>query len=199
MMSLSSTLAELLHQLNPSIFVHTSTESISVLLSPYRESGAASGTATWAAWKACNIPSGSGCQHLDHRITNEGGVPRITALSFCTVEDGGLTKWEHYVHPGVRIMYASWRTCYVILVCFFQHCEAKCTFLHISNSSFYLQYEDICGSNTLNRLCSVLHFVKRGNYNRGGGRRWVEGRAQLAPRAVELEFNQKLSVDTLQT
>lgn len=184
MTSLSSTLAKLLHQLNPSIFVHTSTESISVLLSPYRESGAASGTATWAAWKPCNIPSGGGCQHLDHRITNEGGVPRITALSFCTAEAGGLTKWERYVHLGVRIICVLTFMLYVILVCFFQHCGAKCTW----NSCFYLQYEAICRSNNLNRLCSVMHFAKPGNYRRGEGS-WVEGRAQLAPRAVEFEFN----------
>lgn len=88
-MSLSSTLAKLLHQLNLSILVHTSTQSISVLLSPYRESGAASGTATWAAWQTHILPSGTGCQHPDHSITNDRAVPRITTISFCTSEDGG--------------------------------------------------------------------------------------------------------------
>lgn len=88
-MSLSSTLAKLLHQLNLSILVHTSTKSISVLLSPHRESGAASGTATWAAWQRRALPPGTGCQHLDHRITNDRAVPRITTVSSCTPEDGG--------------------------------------------------------------------------------------------------------------
>ncbi len=132
-MSLSSTLAKLLHQLNLSILVHTSTQSISVLLSPCRESGAASGTATWAAWQTRILPSGTGCQHLDHRITNDRAVPRITTISFCTSEDGGhgmlvsavfwkVTSWNGFWMESLIFLFSfSFRLClFLFLQCLVQ-------------------------------------------------------------------------------
>lgn len=158
-MSLSSTLAKLLHQLNLSILVHTSTKSISVLLSPYRESGAASGTATWAAWQARILPSGTGCQHLDHRITNDRAVPGITTVSFCTPEDGGHTVLQS------TMFCKSWRIsdvmfdisiCFILL--FLSPCAVQMLILWTNkkkSSSYYLRHHFIRSS------VQTIHLVLR--------------------------------------